>query len=75
MKIFKITRLTFGINSSPFLAIATAQHHAKESKETYPEASEAVENDMYVDDALTGAENESNAFALQKSLDTMMNFR
>ena len=71
-RIFKMTRLTFGINSSPFLAIGTAQHHAKESTETFPEASEAVVNDMYVDDVLTGAENESNALTLQKSLDTMM---
>ena len=71
-RIFKMTRLTFGINSSPFLAIGTAQHHAKESRETFPEASEAIENDMYVDDVLTGAENESNALILQKSLDTMM---
>ena len=70
--IFKMTRLTFGVNSSPFLAIGTAQNHAKESKENFPEASEAVENDMYVDDVLTGAENESNAITLQRSLDAMM---
>ena len=70
--IFKMTRLTFGINSSPFLAISTAQSHAKESKENFPEASEAVENDMYVNDVFTGAENESNALTLQKLLDAMM---
>ena len=70
--IFKMTCLTFGINSSPFLAIGTAQSHAKESKENFPDASEAVENDMYVDDVLTSAENESNAITLQKSLDAMM---
>ena len=70
--IFKMTRLTFGINSSPFLAIAIAQSHAQESKENFPEASEAVENDMYVADVLTGAENESNALTLQKSSDAMM---
>ena len=71
-RIFKMTRWTFGTKSSPFPAIATAHHHAKESKETYPKASGAVENDMYVDDALTGAENKSNALALQKSLNTTM---
>ena len=70
--IFKMTRLTFGINSSPFLVISTAQSHAKESKVNFPEASEAVENDMYVDDVLTSAENESNPITLQKSLDAMM---
>ena len=71
-RIFTMTRWTFGTNSSPFPAIATAHHHAKESKETYPEPSGAVENDMYVDDILTGAENKSNALALQKSVNTRM---
>ena len=70
--IFKMTRLTFGVNSSPFLAIGTAQNHAKEFKENFPEASEAVKNDMYVDDVFTSAENESNAITLQRSLDAMM---
>ena len=72
LTIFKMTRLTFGINSSLFLAISTAQSHVKESKENFPEASEAVENNMYVDDVLTSGENESNAITLQKSLDAMM---
>ena len=72
LTIFKMTRLTFGINSSPFLAISTGQSLVKESKENFPEASKAVENDMYVDDVLTGAENESNVITLQKSLDAMM---
>ena len=71
--IFKMTRLTFGINSSPFLAISTAKvKRIKESKENFPEASEAVENDIYVNDVLTRAENESNAITLQRSSDAIM---
>ena len=70
--IFKMTRLTFGINSSPFLAIGTGQSHAKESKNNFSEASEVVENDMYVDDVFTCTENGSNALTLQKSLDAML---
>ena len=66
LTIFKMTRLTFGINSSPFLAIGTAPSHVKESKESFPKASKAVENDMYVDDVLTGAENESNVLTFKK---------
>ena len=65
-RIFKLTLLTLGINSSPFLAIGTVQNHGKESKKIYPEASEAVENDIYVDEILAGEENESNAFPLLK---------
>ena len=68
----KMTHLTFGVNSSPFLAIVTVQHHAKKSKEKFPETSETVLSDMHVDDCLTGAENENKAFKLQQSLGTMM---
>ena len=69
---YKMTRLTFGVNSSPFLAIGTVQHHAKKSKEKFPEALETVLSDMYVDDCFTGAEDENKAAKLQQSLGTMM---
>ena len=32
-RIYRLQRLSFGVNCSPFLAIATVQHHAKECKE------------------------------------------
>ena len=72
--IFKMTRLTFGINFSP---LSCNQYSTKSCnrnpKRTFQRLhAEAVENDMYVDDVLTGAENESNALTLQKSLDAMM---
>ena len=60
------------MNSSPFLAIDTLQHHAKKFKEKFPEASGTVLSDMYVDDCLTGAEDENKAVKLQQSLGTMM---
>ena len=69
---YKMTGLTFGVNSSPFLAIGTVQHHAKKSKKKFPEASEAVLSDMYVDDCLTGAEDETKAIDLQQTLGRMM---
>ena len=69
---YKMTRLTFVVNSSPFLVIGTVQHHAKKSKEKFPEASETVLSGMYVDDCLTGSENENKAVILQQSLGTMM---
>ena len=69
---YKMTHLTLGVNSSLFLAIGTVQHHAKKSKEKFPEASETVLSDMYVDDCPTGAENENKAVKLQQSLRTMM---
>ena len=69
---YKITHVTFGVNSSPLLAIGTVQHQAKKSEEKFPEASEKALSDMYVDSCLTGVEDESKAVKLQQSLRTMM---
>jgi hypothetical protein len=54
--IYRMLRVTFGVSSSPFLAMATVQHHATEVKNLYPEASREVLQNMYVDDCLTGAD-------------------
>ena len=49
-KIYRMTRVTFGVISSPFLAICTTQEHARRCKETFPEASYEILRNTYVDD-------------------------
>ena len=71
-RVYRLQRLAFGVNCSPFLAIATVQHHAKECKEEFPAASIEVLSNMYVDDCLTGGESVEATMGLQKSLDEMM---
>lgn len=71
-RIYRLQRLAFGVNCSPFLAIATVQHHAKECKEEFPAASMEVLSNMYVDDCLTGDDSVEASVELQKSLDKMM---
>ena len=62
----------FGAVSSPFEAIATVQYHAEINKVTFPNASEIIKDDMYVDDCLTGAKDSESAFRLyQESTDMM----
>ena len=72
-KIFRMKRVTFGVNCSPFLAIATVQNHAKSLKGQFPVAASEVIDNMYVDDCLSGAENVEKAMKLQDSLFSMMN--
>ena len=44
-KIFRMKKVTFGVNCSPSLAIATVQHHANSLKGQFPVAvSEVIDN-------------------------------
>ena len=63
-----MTRLTFGIKTSPFLASRVLLQLAKDLKERYPEASEIVRTSFYVDDCITGADTPEEALRLQQSL-------
>ena len=46
----RMTCLTFGIKTSPFLASRVLRQLAKDLKERYPEASEIIRTSFYVDD-------------------------
>lgn len=49
---YQLNTLTFGVSSSPFLAIRTLLQLAEDERSTYPVASETIKNHMYVDDLL-----------------------
>ena len=55
-KVYRMQRLTFGVNARPFLAIATVHAHVKKYKEMTPNAVEEILQNIYVDDCLTGAD-------------------
>lgn len=63
---YQLTTVTFGVNSSPFLAVATIQHHAKNAKERYPQASELILSDLYMDDLSSGCDDLETATQIQK---------
>ena len=65
-KVYRMQRLIFGVNSSPFLAIATVHNHAKKYAETFPDAAREILQNMYVDDCLTGAETDCSALKQQE---------
>ena len=71
-RVYRMQRVTFGVNCSPFLAISTVQSHAKRYQEQFPAAAKEVLENMYVDDCLTGAENINEAIELQSSLSSLM---
>ena len=68
MKDFRMTRVTFGVTASPYLAIKTLQHTSHDFKSQYPLAAPIVLTSFYVDDLLTGAETPEQAIDLFHSL-------
>ena len=62
--IYRSTVLPFGLTCSPFLAIATVHCHLDKYAEKYPNMVNQLKKNMYIDDALTGAETEDEAIQL-----------
>ncbi|GFW72419.1 reverse transcriptase domain-containing protein [Trichonephila clavipes] len=59
---YRMTRMLFGVSSSPFLLAATIKHHLKRYVEKFPETCEMLNNSLYVDDLISGRENVEQAF-------------
>lgn len=55
IQIFELN-ITYGMASSPFLAIRCLQETAQQMEYKYKDASEIIRRDFYVDDLLTGAD-------------------
>ena len=54
-KDYQMTRVTFGVAASPYLAVKTLQQAADDHGEQHPEAQWHLKNSFYVDDLLGGA--------------------
>ena len=71
-RVYKLQRLAFGVNCSPFLAIAMVQSHAKKCSKDFRDVSREVLSNMYVGNCLSGADDVEAMVKLQQSLDNMM---
>lgn len=65
---YKLTRVTFGLSCSPFLAIRVIKQIALENLVKYPEASKILDMDTYVDDIISGCDSLSLAIKIQRDL-------
>ena len=54
IKIYRFTRLVFGLNQSPFILEGTLKIHFQNYIRMFRELTERVKDDMYVDDLVTG---------------------
>ncbi|XP_045769764.1 uncharacterized protein LOC123870481 [Maniola jurtina] len=63
---------TYGLKSSPYIAIRTLLELADRERDRYPRAASVLENDIYVDDILSGCSSQSEALELQQELIRLM---
>ena len=61
----RFTRVVFGVSSSPFLLNATIRYHLEARLEAHP-IFERLLNSFYVDDVISGAATEDEAFSLYR---------
>ena len=67
----RFTRVVFGVSSSPFLLNATIQHHV-EQVQTEPAVARKLRRAFYVDDVVTGAKDEADAYQLYRASKEIM---
>ena len=68
LKDYRMTRVTFGVSASPFLAVRTLHQTAVDHGGDYPRATQHIKESFYVDDFLGGADNSKDAIILVHQL-------
>ncbi|XP_071055017.1 uncharacterized protein [Onthophagus taurus] len=65
---YQLNTVTYGVSSAPYLALRTIKELAKLYAAKFPEASQVLINDMYVDDVVTGSFSVRDALHLQEQI-------
>ncbi|XP_062542202.1 uncharacterized protein LOC134210190 [Armigeres subalbatus] len=69
---YELNTVTYGTKPAPFLATRTVKQLAQDEKTRFPLAARAAEEDVYMDDIITGADDVATAVILQRQLNEMM---
>ncbi|GFY73733.1 reverse transcriptase domain-containing protein [Trichonephila inaurata madagascariensis] len=65
LSVYRITRVLFGISSSPFLLSATIKHYLKKYLEKYTDTVNFLNENIYVDDIIESQPIVNQAFTLE----------
>jgi Pao retrotransposon peptidase/Putative peptidase (DUF1758)/Integrase zinc binding domain len=68
IKKYRLLTVTYGTASAPFLATRCVKELATIEKQNYPTACDVAENDIYMDDLMTGTDTIEEALELQKDI-------
>ncbi|GFS73489.1 integrase catalytic domain-containing protein [Trichonephila clavipes] len=72
VKIFRLTTVTYGTKSAPYLATRSLKQLALDDGDKYLLAAEVIMSDVYMDDLLTGADDLESGRKLQVQLISML---
>ncbi|XP_046966958.1 uncharacterized protein LOC124534969 [Vanessa cardui] len=72
IKHYKLTRVTFGTASAPYLAVKTLQQVAHDDGADYPMAAETILKSFYVDDFLSGCENVEQGYKIFTQMNELL---
>ena len=72
LKKYRMTRVTFGVSASAFVAIKSLQQTANDHGHQYPIATSHVFKSFYVDDCLAGADTPDEALELHQELRNLL---
>ncbi|XP_049869877.1 uncharacterized protein LOC126369487 [Pectinophora gossypiella] len=65
---YRLKTVTFGVSSSPYLALRTMQQLAQDEAARFPRAARVLQSDVFVDDVVSGDNSEAGALTLQREL-------
>jgi hypothetical protein len=69
---YRLTTLTYGTSSAPYLATRCLKKLADDNQTNYPKADQVLSNDFYVDDLLSGTSTVKEAIQLQQELSSLL---
>lgn len=69
---FRMTRLTFGVKTSPYLASQVLRQIGTDQEEKHPVGAEVIKTSFYMDDVLTGADTVEDAQYKRKDLNEVL---
>ena len=66
LQTLKFTRVVFGVLASPFLSNFTIRHNPRKYLATHPELVKRILESIYVDNVVSGAKTEEEAFTMYR---------
>ncbi|XP_075223878.1 uncharacterized protein LOC142325731 [Lycorma delicatula] len=69
---YRLTTVTNGTASAPFLSTRCLRQLAFEEADKYPQAAKILQRDFYIDDWISGAEDLHQAISLQRDLQALL---